>query len=135
GDDAGARPLLGRVRPDRDRQRGELLRTGRQGIRVHRRHLRPAGGGRLDGEWIGAVDAAGGRTALLGADRTGATLSAAAGAGPGRCWDRGAGTGEVNGGATGLMDRMLLTLITFLPLVGMAVILCLPGRMHGLIRW
>ena len=33
------------------------------------------------------------------------------------------------------MDRMLLTLITFLPLVGMAFILCLPGRMHGLIRW
>src|SRR5690348_14090396 len=34
-----------------------------------------------------------------------------------------------------MMAHSLLTWMTFLPLVGMAVILCLPGRAHGAIRW
>ncbi len=33
------------------------------------------------------------------------------------------------------MDQMLLSLITFLPLVGMVIVLALPGERHGLIRW
>ena len=34
-----------------------------------------------------------------------------------------------------MIEDSVLTLMVFLPLAGAAVILCLPGRAHTLIRW